>query len=389
MSEKQSCFVIMPFGEKPDGDGLIDFDHIYEHIIKPAIEQLDIVCIRCDEIERAGSIYHKMIERIFDDTVAVVDITTLNPNVFYELGVRHALRRNVTVLIRRQGTESPFNIGGLNVIEYDPENERGVEDARAKIGRFIAEGLKSTESDSRVHDVLSGLRVTHKSRRLPDGQRYSYRLAKAPGKKVCLITGDIRKIRGIDIWVNSENTDMQMARFSDRSISSIIRVRGSKKGLAGNIKEDLIADELQSLMDAEGVKSVPAGYVLATGSGELRASNDVKRVYHAAAVTGVPGQGYTAIPNVADCVTRALDLAESESDSSQPLKSILFQIMGSGTGGADSTSAGGILLGSAITYLELNPKSTIDEVFFMITRERTLAVWQAALAEFGDRVVPD
>ena len=169
MARKKTCFVIMPFGEKPDGRVRIDFDQIYACIIKPAVEDLGIECVRCDEIERAGSIHRKMIEHIFDDDVAIVDLTTLNANVFYERGVRHALRQNVTVLLRRRGTPPVFNISGLNTIEYDPAEQAGIDEAKARIGRYIVEGLKSTRSDSLVHDQLPGLRITHQSRRLPDG----------------------------------------------------------------------------------------------------------------------------------------------------------------------------------------------------------------------------
>jgi hypothetical protein len=62
---KRTCFVIMPFGEKKDLDGKdIDFDDIYRFFFKKAIEDLGIECIRCDEIEEAGSIHEKMFEHI-------------------------------------------------------------------------------------------------------------------------------------------------------------------------------------------------------------------------------------------------------------------------------------------------------------------------------------
>src|SRR4051795_12032243 len=113
---KRTCFVVMPFGEKKDLDGQdIDFDDIYRFFFKKAIEDLGIECIRCDEIQEAGSIHEKMFEHIYQADVVVVDITTSNANVYYELGVRHSLARRVTVLIRRKGTVIPFNIQGLQV----------------------------------------------------------------------------------------------------------------------------------------------------------------------------------------------------------------------------------------------------------------------------------
>ncbi|MGA7934200.1 MAG: hypothetical protein WCA35_11685 [Kovacikia sp.] len=99
-SASKKCFVIMPFGIKENVNGeIIDFDEIYNCLIKPTIEALNIKCIRCDEIAETGWIHSKMFEHIYESELAVVDITSLNPNVFYELGIRHALVKAVTVLI--------------------------------------------------------------------------------------------------------------------------------------------------------------------------------------------------------------------------------------------------------------------------------------------------
>ena len=93
-----SCFVIMPFGKKPDTDGkIIDFDAVYRDVIASAVTELEELenlkfdCVRCDDIEEAGSIRTDMFESILRADIAVVDITSLNPNVFYELGMRHAV----------------------------------------------------------------------------------------------------------------------------------------------------------------------------------------------------------------------------------------------------------------------------------------------------------
>ena len=79
---KRTCFIIMPFGEKKDFDGEdIDFDDIYRFFFKKAVEDLGIQCVRCDEIEEAGSIHEKMFEHIYHADIVVVDITTSNANV--------------------------------------------------------------------------------------------------------------------------------------------------------------------------------------------------------------------------------------------------------------------------------------------------------------------
>jgi hypothetical protein len=95
MAQRPLCFVLMPFGRKPDpaGRGDIDFDRIHAEAIVPAIEDAGLEPIRADE-ERTGGIIHKaMFERLLLCEYAVADLTTANANVFYELGVRRAARR--------------------------------------------------------------------------------------------------------------------------------------------------------------------------------------------------------------------------------------------------------------------------------------------------------
>ena len=110
----------MPFGKKPDNHGLlIDFDSVYYDLIFPAIEEAGLKPIRADE-EKVGGLIHKpMFERLILCEYAVVDLTTANPNVFYELGVRHAVRPYSTVLLYAEGTKQlPFDIAPLRAIPY-------------------------------------------------------------------------------------------------------------------------------------------------------------------------------------------------------------------------------------------------------------------------------
>lgn len=158
---KKTCFVIMPFGDKPDKDDqTIPFDDVYEYIIKDVVEnRLELECIRADKIASAGWVHADMMEHILKDDVAIVDITTLNANVFYELGVRHALRRGVTILIRKKGTRPPFNISGFREIEYDLD-VASARRAQEQIENFIRNGLKSPRADSLVYQVFPDLKFS-------------------------------------------------------------------------------------------------------------------------------------------------------------------------------------------------------------------------------------
>ncbi|MEX2566057.1 MAG: hypothetical protein WD431_08955, partial [Cyclobacteriaceae bacterium] len=89
---KPLCFVVMPFNIKKDAEGNeVNFDRVYRDFIKPAIEAADMEPIRADEETVNGIIHKPMYERLILCDYAVADLTTANANVFYELGIRHAV----------------------------------------------------------------------------------------------------------------------------------------------------------------------------------------------------------------------------------------------------------------------------------------------------------
>lgn len=116
---KPFCFVLMPFGTKTDDAGrLIEFDAIYRDIIQPAVNDADMEPIRADE-ENVGGIIHKpMFERLMLCDYAVADLTTANPNVLYELGIRHGIRPHTTVLVFSKGMRLPFDVAPLRGLPY-------------------------------------------------------------------------------------------------------------------------------------------------------------------------------------------------------------------------------------------------------------------------------
>lgn len=374
---RRTCFVIMPFGEKKDLDGHeIDFDDIYRFFFKKAIEDLGIECIRCDEIEEAGSIHEKMFEQIYNADIVVVDITTSNANVYYELGIRHALAKGVTVLIRRKGTTIPFNIQGLQVVEYDQAKFGSIEQAKGRIHQIIQNGLVGRYTDSPIHAVLD-LNIEPEGKPLDETLFFESRLKDNDEVAVGLITGDIQNITGVDVWVNSENTNMQMARPFENSISGVIRYLGAEKDENGQIKVDTLAKALEDKMGARA--SVDPATILVTTSGALLKSHKVKRIFHAAANYGQVGQGYIPIDHVARCVVNALKQCPEVGEDGK-LRSILLPLM------ATRSRRGMVLedrvktvLNAAIDYLVRNPGCTFRRVYFLTYTDKEFEVCQDLL----------
>ncbi|HWA72093.1 MAG TPA: TRAFs-binding domain-containing protein [Polyangiaceae bacterium] len=142
------CFVLMPFGKKADASGrAIDFDAVYREVIAPAIEDAGLDPLRADE-ERQGGIIHKtMFERLILCEYAVADLTLANANVFYELGVRHAVRPWRTVSLFADGTRLPFDVNYLRAQPY-ALSAAGTPSSAAADREQVAESLRNARAEA-------------------------------------------------------------------------------------------------------------------------------------------------------------------------------------------------------------------------------------------------
>ena len=116
----KTCFVIMGFGEKTDyqTQRTLNLDKTYRGIIKPAAEECGLMCIRADDIIHSGVIDKPMYELLLDADLVIADLSTANPNAIYELGVRHALRPNTTIIIVEDQFKFPFDLSHVLLRTY-------------------------------------------------------------------------------------------------------------------------------------------------------------------------------------------------------------------------------------------------------------------------------
>ncbi|MFZ4802963.1 MAG: TRAFs-binding domain-containing protein, partial [Chlorobium sp.] len=136
-------FVVMPFGVK----GNIDFNKVYSDYIKPALEGEGYQVFRADEERRGGDILIDMFQELLLADLVVADLSIDNPNVWYELGVRHALRARGIVLIQSQRDYQPFDIYTNRKLHYhikdsvpDPEF---IEADKIALARMAKETMES------------------------------------------------------------------------------------------------------------------------------------------------------------------------------------------------------------------------------------------------------
>ena len=177
-----------------------------------------------------------------------------------------------------------------------------------------------------------------------------------------VVPGTIRNVRGADVWVNSENTNMHMARHEEFSISGIIRYWGSVRDPYGHVLRDLIAHELEANTGPH--RPVAPGTAVVTGSGALAASHQVRNVIHVASVHGEPGAGYRQVRNLDWCVTNVLRCAE-ELVPELPRGSVLFPLLGVGVAGAQVGQTARTMIAAAVEYVRTRPDTGLRRIMFL------------------------
>lgn len=115
-TENKDCFIIMPIGDT-DGYDPGHFTHVYDDIIKPAVLKTEFSPRRADEVKETNFIHLDILTKLIEAPMAICDLSSRNPNVLFELGIRQAFDKPV-VLIQEKGTPKIFDIGPLRYLEY-------------------------------------------------------------------------------------------------------------------------------------------------------------------------------------------------------------------------------------------------------------------------------
>ena len=161
---RKLCFVIMGFGKKTDfaSGRTLDLDATYDAIIEPAVEGQGLRCIRGDKVLRSGVIDREMYEMLLRADLVIADISTANVNAIYELGVRHALRPNSTIIMKEQDGRLYLDLDHVRTFLYEhlgPDiGAREATRARTELGKLVAKVIAAGETDSPVYTFLPKLR---------------------------------------------------------------------------------------------------------------------------------------------------------------------------------------------------------------------------------------
>lgn len=154
--EDKTCFVIMPISDA-EGYDAGHFRRVYEHIIKPACRDAGFEPLRADDINTTNHIIIDILKRIIEADMAICDLSGRNPNVLYELGIRQAFNRPVT-LIKDEKTSRIFDIQTLRDVPYDSSLRI---DTIEQVIPNIAEAIKSTyeNKDDSINSIIQLLGI--------------------------------------------------------------------------------------------------------------------------------------------------------------------------------------------------------------------------------------
>lgn len=175
----KSCFVIMGFGIKNN----INLDLTYNEIIKPCIKENKLIpyplykenkynAYRCDEIVGTTSIDYKFITCLSGADIVIADISTMNANAIYELGVRHALKPKSTIILCAKEKEKDFkffDITYVPIVFYDHNglrlNKKAIEKTKKTLNDFLDFAINSNDDlpDNPIHRALRE-RLSHNLR---------------------------------------------------------------------------------------------------------------------------------------------------------------------------------------------------------------------------------
>lgn len=156
MSDSKTCFIITPIGGdestiRRHADGVIDA------VISPLLNDLNFEIVVAHKISKGGNITRQVIENIIESDLVIANLTGLNPNVMYELAVRHAVRKPL-VQICEKTTDLPFDINQLRTIFYT-NDMKGVVELKENLEAMIHEALIEEKPENPIYSTLESISI--------------------------------------------------------------------------------------------------------------------------------------------------------------------------------------------------------------------------------------
>lgn len=164
----KNCFVVGPIGE-PGSPKRIHTEWVLVGVIKPVLEKAGFVVHHPLEMANPGLIDTEVIEHLLNDELVVADLTTQNPNAFYEIGIRHMAQKPI-IHIQLQGEPIPFDVKLYRSVDFKLDRPSDIEDAKNALERAVAAVEKNNYRV--INPVTNALAVANLQQQKPtDPQR--------------------------------------------------------------------------------------------------------------------------------------------------------------------------------------------------------------------------
>ncbi len=147
----KECFIITPIGES-SSETRRETDGLVKSVLEPVLGKYDFDPIPAHKISETGSITRQIIKRILEAELVVANLTGLNPNVMYEVGIRHCARKPL-IVIAREGTVLPFDLSDERTIFYKNDMS-GSEELKDRLSEIIPAAIEDKQPDNPVYRIV-------------------------------------------------------------------------------------------------------------------------------------------------------------------------------------------------------------------------------------------
>ncbi len=205
VKESKFCFIISHIGDR-DSPERLDADKKLKHIFNPIFRELNYETKRSDEEATAGFISTQIIKRLIESNLVIADISFENANVFYELAVRHAVKKPV-IIIKKPNQRPPFDITDLRAIDVDMKDPDVWQPAMKQLKEYIIESEKNSEKAS--ESILSNFMASFNLQSHQDKESDTLRIVKDVQSQMNRLSHDIEDVKHSNVepnWLSSSDT---------------------------------------------------------------------------------------------------------------------------------------------------------------------------------------
>ncbi len=141
LTKKKLCFVVSAIGSETSPERT-HADWVLQGVVEPVLAQFpDFVVKRADQMDQPGLIDSQVINALLDAELVVADLSILNANVFYEIGIRHMVQKPMVHMFKR-GVTLPFDVSLVRGVDFSLERPRDVEEAKIRLKEFVKSALE-------------------------------------------------------------------------------------------------------------------------------------------------------------------------------------------------------------------------------------------------------